>query len=67
MRVLVAGEAADGAQVFDDYVLPLRCQKDDAKLRFDDWSSAPTQFCFQLAYPFFRLLAQLALGLQAWD
>ena len=53
--------------MFDDSVLLLRCQQDDAKSWFGDWSSTLTQFCFQLAYPFFRLLAQLALGLQAWD
>ena len=60
--------------MFDDSVLLLRCQQDDAKSRFGDWLSTLTQFCFQLAYPFFRLLAQLALGvgvlalgLQAWD
>ena len=53
--------------MFDDSVLLLRCQQDDAKSWFGDWSATLTQFCFQLAYPFFRLLAQLALGLQAWD
>ena len=43
--------------MFDDSVLLLRCQQHDAKSRFGDWSSTLTQFCFQLAYPFFRLLA----------
>ena len=68
------GAVTDGAQVFDDSVLLLRRQQDDAKSWFGDWSAALTQFCFQLAYPFFRLLAQLtlgvgalALGIQAWD
>ena len=35
----------------------LRRQQDAAKSWFGDRSSALTQFCFQLAYPFFRLLA----------
>ena len=61
------GAVTDGSQVFDGSVLLLRCQQDDAKSRFGDWSSTLMQLCFQLAYPFFRLLAQLALGLQAWD
>ena len=43
--------------MFDDSVLLLRYQQDDAKSWFGDWSSALTQFCFQLAYSFFRLLA----------
>ena len=51
------GAVTDGAQVFDDSVLLLRCQQDDAKSWFGDRSAALTQFCFQLAYPFFRLLA----------
>ena len=51
------GAVTDGAQVFDDSVLLLRCQQDDAKSWLGDWSAVLTQFCFQLAYPFFRLLA----------
>ena len=43
--------------IIDDSVLLLRRQQDDAKSWFGDRSSALTQFCFQLAYPFFRQLA----------
>ena len=51
------GASTDGTQVLGDSVRPLRCQEEDAKLRFGDWSSMLTQFRFQLAYPFLRLLA----------
>ena len=51
------GAIADAALVIDGSVLLLHCRHDDAKSRFGDWSAALVQFRFELAYPFFRLLA----------